>query len=251
MTYLFSTEGLRHLHRHCKEGTLLVFDYDGTLAPLVPKLHQAFMPRSTEKKLQLLRRSYRLAILTGRDLSSLKPFFSFPPGLMIGNHGLQGLPGHRKIQTQARHARQAWKKSLLPVCRELQGVVLEDKSFSLSIHYRQARDKRRARLALIKAIARLQPKPKAIPGKLLFNLTLAQAPDKGRALRHLMKHLHLKRALFVGDDRTDEDVFRIARSSILSVRVGYRRQSKAQWYLRSQNEIDRLLEILAPGPVPR
>jgi trehalose 6-phosphate phosphatase len=84
-----------------------------------------------------------------------------------------------------------------------------------------------------------------IPGKLVLNLTPVQAPDKGDALQRLMASEQAEVALYVGDDVTDEDVFRLDKpGKLLTVRVGAAQFSAARYYLRDQQEIDTLLAQL-------
>jgi trehalose 6-phosphate phosphatase len=80
-------------------------------------------------------------------------------------------------------------------------------------------------------------------GKQVVNLVLAGAPNKGQALASERDRLRCTWTLFVGDDENDEDAFALEGNTI-PVRVGWNRQSKARYYLRTQAEIDELLELL-------
>lgn len=71
----------------------------------------------------------------------------------------------------------------------------------------------------------------------------ASFPTKGDAVRRLLSRLRLDVALFLGDDRTDEDVFRIGEPEVVGVRVGVGRTA-ARWRIRSQEEVDEVLERL-------
>ena len=87
---------------------------------------------------------------------------------------------------------------------------------------------------------------RVVPGKMVVNLVPAELPHKGDALERLMRTERLASALYVGDDRTDEDAFRLgAASGVIGVRVGRARDSAAPWFLRDQGEIDDLLALLA------
>jgi trehalose 6-phosphate phosphatase len=86
---------------------------------------------------------------------------------------------------------------------------------------------------------------RALPGKLSVALLPAGAPNKGDALVHLRGQAGTDTALFVGDDLTDEDIFALDQPGRLqTIRVGASRRSSAQYFLRSQAEIDVLLEKL-------
>ncbi len=89
----------------------------------------------------------------------------------------------------------------------------------------------------------------------MLNLLPAGAPDKGVALTRLRARERATVALYVGDDVTDEDVFRLGQPGrLLSVRVGRSRRSAASHYLRDQAEIDdllaRLVALRAKEPHP-
>jgi len=84
-----------------------------------------------------------------------------------------------------------------------------------------------------------------VPGKRVLNVVPTGAPDKGMALARLTRRGGFERVLFVGDDDTDEDVFRrdLGVESV-GVRVGRHSKSAARYYLRRQSDVDRLLERL-------
>ena len=94
---------------------------------------------------------------------------------------------------------------------------------------------------ILDAISRLVPQPRRISGKCIENLIPEGAPDKGVALTFLMNQAGCPKAFFAGDDETDEDVFRLNNKNIFTVRVGRSKGSRAQYHLRGQREIVRLL----------
>jgi trehalose 6-phosphate phosphatase len=69
------------------------------------------------------------------------------------------------------------------------------------------------------------------------------APHKGEALAAERDRLKCKWVFYVGDDENDEDAFALD-GKIIPVRIGRKRHSHARYYLRSQAEIDTLLEKL-------
>jgi trehalose 6-phosphate phosphatase len=122
--------------------------------------------------------------------------------------------------------------------------VIEDKEFSVAIHYRHALRRDAARRAIL-AVARSLDDMRIIGGKLVVNLVVPEAAHKGFALERERVHFGCDTAIYVGDDQTDEDVFQIDRPwRLLSIRVGRDRTSAATHYIRSQLEIDRLLGTL-------
>jgi trehalose 6-phosphate phosphatase len=122
--------------------------------------------------------------------------------------------------------------------------VIEDKGLSLAVHYRRSRQKKKARARLLAAAARLRD-VRLVGGKQVLNLLPAEAPHKGLALERARARLRCDTALYVGDDETDEDVFALDQpGQLLTIRVGRKTSSSADYYVRTQAEVDRLLRVL-------
>jgi trehalose 6-phosphate phosphatase len=113
------------------------------------------------------------------------------------------------------------------------------------VHYRAAPDQAAA-ARRVAASARGLSEVRLVPGKCVLNLVPAEAPHKGEALVDACRRLRCRRALFLGDDVTDEDVFRMKRPAVklLGIRVGRSVRSKASFYVRGQDEVDELLRRL-------
>jgi trehalose 6-phosphate phosphatase len=171
---------------------------------------------------------------------------------VIGNHGAE--TGGRRSRDEQRRAHdvQRWQAALARVLSAgsaaVDGVWIEDKQLSLSIHYRRARRKPDARRAISAAIdAAVAPlgSARVVGGKQVVNLLPHGSPDKGTALDHVRARLGCDHALYVGDDDTDEAAFASDRPArLLAVRVGRRDGSRAPYCLRDQREIDALLMAL-------
>ena len=110
-----------------------------------------------------------------------------------------------------------------------QGVVIEDKRFSVAIHYRQARERNATRRAVLSAARSLED-VRLVGGKLVVNLLVPDAPHKGLALERERSHVACDTVIYVGDDETDEDVFQLEQpGQLLSIRVGQKRASAASY----------------------
>jgi trehalose 6-phosphate phosphatase len=121
------------------------------------------------------------------------------------------------------------------------GIFLENKGKTFSIHYRHANQVKKSHALILRAIDDLSPQPRRIGGKFIENLIPRDAPDKGMALKLLMQQAGCAKGFFAGDDETDEDVFRIQDNNFFTVRVGVKKSSRAKFYLRDQREVTRLL----------
>lgn len=221
---------------------LLAFDYDGTLAPIVPRPERARMRPHTAELLARLCALYPCAVISGRSRRDLaRRLVPARVTYVLGNQGLELSARPDEFARQVSAAVVRLQRALAGV----QGVELEDKALSVAIHYRRSRRKREARAAIARAAANLPQPMRMIAGKLVVNLVPADAPNKGDALEALRARAAADTALYVGDDVSDEDVFSLDQPGrLLSVRVGYSQRSAAAYYLRNQIEIDRLLSAL-------
>lgn len=241
MPGLLSPAGLARLLRFARRELLVAFDFDGTLAPLTARPEAAWMRGETFVLLGQVAALYPCAVLSGRARSDLLPRL---PGVavrwVVGNHGLEW-PGEQRPELRERVS--GWREVLEPRLRGLPGVVVEDKGLSLAVHYRQARSPSRALKAIESAAVDL-PRCRSERGILVVNLLPAEGPDKGAALVRLRELAHCTHALFVGDDVTDEAVFRLGSRRVLSVRVGPSAETRADHHLADQSEVDAVLRAL-------
>jgi trehalose 6-phosphate phosphatase len=254
MLHLLNTrEGMQRLDEVVGHGLLCAFDFDGTLAPIVEQPQEVRLPEFMRGHLLALQRHAPVAIITGRALADIAPRLGFTPDILIGNHGLEGVPGERAAADAEYHRAvcAAWRgqlDKLLAAEYPDPGVQIEDKRYSLSVHYRHAQAAARAEDDLAPLLATLDPAPRLVAGKCVFNLMPPGAGDKGSALARAMEEIGARGALYVGDDVTDEDVFRVRRADLLSVRVEPSETSAAPYFLQHIGEMPRLLQALA-GPL--
>ncbi len=248
MEFLFSEAGRQRLEQVVHEHMLCVFDFDGTLVSIVPQPDQAYLPEPIRQRLRELSRHTTVAILTGRSLPDIRARLGFEPRYVLGNHGIEGLPGWEERSKQYRELCLRWERMLNAVFRENaqfdRGIHLENKQYSLSVHYRHTRDPQRCETQLAQLFATLLPDARVMAGKFVFNLLPPGAEDKGSAMKKLLQISGASSAIYVGDDVTDEDVFRLRHSDILSVRVEASPHSAAEWYLHGPQDIGLLLDDL-------
>jgi trehalose 6-phosphate phosphatase len=256
--YALSSAGLSRIRAFLGRDTLLAFDIDGTLAPIVDRPWDARVPPDVQRALRLLANCATIAILTGRAVEDARPMLGFSPRYLVGNHGAEGVPGHERISEACARVCRAWLDELSSGSeswRDIDGIVLEDKTYSLTFHFRHAKDQSAALRLLIARTASLLPLPKLLDGKKVLNLLPPGAPDKGEALAALLRNSHCKRALYVGDDTTDEAVFRLHSPAILSVRVEHDESSAATLHLNGQKDVSKLLlalmRMIVPASSPR
>lgn len=218
------------------EGTLFAFDFDGTLAPLVAHPASVEMRETTRRLLTRIARQAQCAVVSGRRRADVqRHLHGIPLAAVIGNHGAED------GRTRARAPRVGAWRDTLAATLEMPGVWVEDKGLSIAVHYRAAADRVTARNVIWRAASRL-PEARVFDGNAVVNVVPRGSTNKGQALETLLRRLGCDRALFVGDDQTDEDAFALATTpAVLAVRVGWSRSSRAPYFIRGQGSIDGLL----------
>ncbi len=243
MRYLFEKESLDVLAQVARaKRSLLAFDFDGTLAPLVEGPGDAWMRGSTGELFARACELFPTAVISGRRREDVAMRMAGArPKYVIGNHGLEpegAALTPTKVLDEARFV-------LAHLARVIPGLELEDKQFSLSMHYKHAPRQSEARTAIWTALESLETPLRVVPGIKVFNVLPLEGPTKGDALLALVASEAAERSLYAGDDVTDEDVFRLPPSDrLVSVRVGEAADSAATFFLREQGEIDELLRHL-------
>jgi len=245
MHLLFSEEGNARLAEVAQPGLLCAFDFDGTLAPIVLKPEHARLPDEIRRHLIALLAYAPIAIITGRSIEDIHSRLGFEPDFVIGNHGLEGVPGWEAQARRHQALCVEWRAQLAAALEQYDPAIqLEDKRYSLAVHYRHASDGRDAEIRLQRLFALLDPMPRIVSGKYVFNLLPQDSGNKGNALEQLMAMSGARHAIYVGDDVTDEDVFRLERDHVLSIRIEHASDSAAEFFVPRPEDIVRLLTDL-------
>jgi trehalose 6-phosphate synthase/phosphatase len=249
----------RRLQRWLGErpAVALFFDYDGTLTPIVDRPEDAVLSPAARRALRQATRTPNLdvAIVSGRSLADIKKMVGLPGLTYVGNHGfeIEG-PG-----VKYRHEGLArYERAVEASARELgelaiDGAWLERKGATLSFHYRKVPAKRQ-REAEDRATAILKRnKLRVTHGKCVVEGRPPIDWNKGYAVLHVLARRHgadwsaRVRALYFGDDVTDEDAFRSLSGIGRSIRVGPATQSAADLSLPDPEAVIDLLRWLASG----
>ena len=245
MTLLFSEAGHAALRGFLLKPALCLFDFDGTLAPLINNPALVSLPHGIQQQLQALQTRAPVGIITGRSLEDMRKRLKFEPDYVIGNHGLEGLPGWQQHAHKNFELCRSWLASLQSILSDVGDAVwIEDKSYSLTVHYRHAKNQVWVEQTLSAGFEKLSPTPRIISGKFNVSLLPPGAGDKGRAVKQLLTLSQQYRALYVGDDTTDEDVFALHHPDIFTVRVGDDFPTVADYVIKDHEAIKPLLDLL-------
>jgi trehalose 6-phosphate phosphatase len=235
---------------------LILTDYDGTLTPIVKKPELAVLSPDTKQLLQVLSREPRftLGIISGRSLQDLKKMVDIKGILYAGNHGLE-IEGHGinytiSLADQTKRLLKIIGSVLERSLSKYEGVFVENKGLSLSVHYRLAEEEKANEIErLVKLVVKEAEASRQVTitsGKKVFEVRPVVEWDKGKAIKYLLtnysKNVPVNKVftIYLGDDLTDEDGFQIINDygAGLSVFIGEcNTQSFAQYYLRSTAEV--------------
>ena len=192
----------------------ILLDIDGTILDIAPAPQQVWVPptlRQTLADLQELTGG-ALALVSGRKLNDIDMIFAPLELAAIGGHGAEIRPAAGgEPRRRAGVLSLAFKRKLASLTELGPGILVEDKGYSLALHYRLAAKLGPALHEAITAIcADLMP-PEAVailPGKFVFEVKPAGI-NKALAVAELMNQAPFagRHPIFIGDDATDEPVF--------------------------------------------
>jgi trehalose 6-phosphate phosphatase len=242
---------------------LLLSDFDGTLTPIVEHPEMAVLSPKISRLLHILNSKHHVTvgIISGRALADLKHKVNIDGLIYAGNHGLEiegpGISFTNPVAEELRPILRVIHYVLTKTLSQVKGVLVENKGLSLSVHYRMV-DKKNVQDVdnLVKKIvgtAEINGKAKLTSGKKVYEVRPGVDWDKGTAIKLLMKRYGKggwKSGLlpvYLGDDSTDEDAFKVieAYGRGVSVFVGdENKKSKARYYLKSHEEVGQFLEKL-------
>jgi len=246
-----------------------MLDIDGTLCDIVERAGDAFVPSVARDALRALTadtaRSVRVAFVTGRSVADATRMLGLGSATIYGNHGMERLSaaGETRLpdgwETDGARLRAAVPE-FAEFVATVPGTSLEDKQFSLSLHYRAMDAELLPRFdAAAGEIAR-RHELRLARGKCVINVLTPSGRTKGDAVLEFVRDsggdVTGASILFAGDDVTDEDAFRALRdvAGAVTVRVGAEPRdtdvpvdTAAQFSLSGPPEVHKLLSLLAAG----
>lgn len=240
------------LNNFVRANTRLIFlDYDGTLIPFADRPEKA---KPSEEVLKLINQLSEVeknwvVLISGRDKNTLQNWFGMFNIALIAEHGVW-IKEKNEEWKLTRPLSTEWKSQLLPILKmyadRIPGSFIEEKEFSIVWHYRKSDPE----LASVKAkeltddlvhfTANIDVQ--VLQGSKVIEVRSAGV-NKGTAAMHFVSRGDYDFILAVGDDWTDEDLFRILPEKAYSIRVGMT-SSHAKFNLRNYTEVTKLLEQL-------
>jgi trehalose-phosphatase len=229
------------------------FDYDGTLTPIVSQPEDAFLSDSMRQVLRDLAACAPIAILSGRDLDDVRSRVNIDSIVYAGSHGFDIAGPHglrRQTATEFLPKLDMIEKELHEALDGISGARVERKRFSIAAHYRNVNENNVAKVEqAVGKVATRHRELRRINSKKVYELLPDVAWDKGKAVLWLLETAGLERGnirpIYIGDDRTDEDAFRVLEQRGIGILVSEQSQSTAARYsLKNPAELERFLRAL-------
>lgn len=246
--YAFWSEVKNSLKKTSK--IFLMLDYDGTIVPIAKKPDLALLDSKTKKilkKIILRKKRFRVAIVSGRSIKRLKQLIGLRDLYYVGVHGLEikgpNLSFVHRTAVKIRPLLVEVYKELVKKLDKVEGVLVENKGLTITIHYRLA--SRRSIPFIAKRVieAKNNAGLKLLKGKKVFELAPPVDWGKGKATLVLLEKFGFKLTpVYFGDNRTDEDAFKALRNIGLTVVVGKKRKSTAKYYVKNVGEVLKFLQ---------
>ncbi|KAF7154321.1 hypothetical protein RHSIM_Rhsim01G0171800 [Rhododendron simsii] len=256
---------------------VVCLDYDGTLSNIVDNPEQAVMTDKMRMALREVARHFPTAIISGRGREKVSDFVDLDNVYYAGSHGLDiagplrsptyGDPKHQSRALDRKGNEvvlfQPAKKYLPAIekivrtlnekTRSIQGVMIENNKFCVSVHFRHVRDEDFCTLEkLVNSVLQEYEEFRISIGKKVFEIRPDMEWDKGHALNYFIDTLGLGSSndvlpLYIGDDRTDEDAFKAIRNrgeGFPTVVSSSPKDTAALYSLRNPLEVNKFLTNL-------
>ncbi len=235
----------------------LFLDYDGTLTPIVELPEQAYLSPEMRAILKNLSERCTVAIVSGRGLKDVRERVALDSLYYAGSHGFEiDGPGHERVQnekgSEVLPALDAAENELRSHLTDIQGALVERKKYSVAVHYRRVAPGQVEKVEnKVDDVLQRHSGLRKGHGKKVFELQPDVEWNKGCAVLWLMERLGLRgeavRPIYIGDDVTDEDAFRVLQEwgAGIVVHGGEERYTNARYSLVDPGEVLTFLQNLS------
>lgn len=249
------------LEQSCKNKLVTVFlDYDGTLTPIVNNPDEAYLPHVTRETIRELANLFPTAIISGRGRAKVEDFVKLSELYYAGSHGMDIAAPKTPSQIDVGFQPAAQYESLIQTVTErlaeavksIRGSTVENNRYCVSVHFRNCLPEDYMDVVnAVESIVAAEPELHMTRGRKVLEVRPKVEWNKGSALLHLLSMLGIRDeevfCLYIGDDRTDEDAFKVLRDKNLG--AGILVSSKAKptsgiWTCRDPQEVAELLQKL-------
>ncbi|XP_051138441.1 trehalose-phosphate phosphatase A [Andrographis paniculata] len=255
----------------------LFLDYDGTLSPIVDNPDHAFLSRSMRAAVRSVASCFPTAIISGRSRDKVYEFVGLTELYYAGSHGMDIMGPARPFLGNYRHRMRATDKlpakevnlfqpaseflpminevyrSLIDVTKDIAGAKVENNKFCVAVHYRNVDEKSWVIVGqFVEQILKEYPRLRLTHGRKVLEVRPVLNWDKGKAVEFLLESLGLTvrdnvLPIYVGDDRTDEDAFKVLREGNRGYGIivsNVPKESNASYSLKDPSEVMEFLMSL-------
>ncbi|KAK7389822.1 hypothetical protein VNO78_25116 [Psophocarpus tetragonolobus] len=259
---------------------IVVFlDYDGTLSPIVDDPDNAYMSDAMRAAVREVAYCFPTAIVSGRCKDKVYEFVKLKNIYYAGSHGMDiSTPlGSSKYEDQKHQIKAVDEKGnhivhfhpakeFLPTIQEIikvlkektrriKGSMVEDNKFCVTVHYRCVKNEEDVGVLkeIVESSMKDYPSFHISRGRKIMEIRPKINWDKGRALLYLLGTLGFDNynnvlPIYLGDDRTDEDAFKIIRHigrGFPIVVSSIAKETEASYSLRDPSDVLAFLICLA------
>ncbi|CAH8351967.1 unnamed protein product [Eruca vesicaria subsp. sativa] len=206
---------------------IMFLDYDGTLSPITEDHDNAYITNEMREVVKEVALYFKTAIISGRSTNKVQSFVKLTGIYYAGSHGMD-IKGPTKIDQSDQEVMFQPAIDYLPMIDEVVGILkektrsipgatVEHNKFCLTVHFRRVNEKRWPALAeQVKSVLTDYPKLRLTEGRKVLELRPSIKWDKGKALEFLLHSFGITESddvlpVYIGDDRTDEDAFKVLR----------------------------------------
>jgi trehalose 6-phosphate phosphatase len=238
-------------------------DVDGTISETAPTPQQAVVsPLCRQYLYTLSQRLDLVAAISGRPATEVKDMIKIDSMVYIGNHGLErwadgNLELARDVTTYPEIIKAVTEE--LTRLLSIEGIMIENKGATATIHYRLCPEPETARRYILAALENsIQAKSlRILPGRMSINLLPPVEASKGTAVSSLIQGYNLRGGIYLGDDFTDIDAFRAIHAAsrdsdfhgfaigITSQEMPERLLAEIDFTLNGIGDVERFLEWLS------
>jgi trehalose 6-phosphate synthase/phosphatase len=250
-------EKIAHDYREAKTRCILL-DYDGTLAPFTKIPSEASPDKKLLTYLKTLTADEKneVTIISGRDAKTLDKWLGHLPLNFVSEHGVFIKYRGSSWEPQTTQS-SLWKDQIRPMLqsyvKRCVGSLMEEKNNSLAWHYRNTHPGMgftRSRELLNNLLQLTANTPvQVIDGNKVLEVRLAGL-NKGMTANKLLNHFKPDFTLCLGDDTTDEDMFKALENQAYTIRIG-NSTTAANYNILMQSEVLPFLEKLIQQPVKK
>ncbi|KAL4574892.1 hypothetical protein LXL04_021732 [Taraxacum kok-saghyz] len=251
-----------HIMNNAKGKRIALFlDYDGTLSPIVDNPDLAFMSHDMRDAVKNVAKHIPTAVISGRSRDKVHEFVGLEELYYAGSHGMDIMcPGKEGEEGNLFQPASEFLPmidevftSLVEITKDIKGAKVENNKFCISVHYRNVDEKSWQTIAqYVQNILKQYPRLRLTHGRKVLEVRPVLKWDKGKAVEFLLESLGLSNcedvlAIYIGDDRTDEDAFKFLREGGGGIGIlvsSSPKESSAFYSLRDPSEVMEFLKLL-------